>query len=116
MTNAIVKGQQVEYRFVLPAGTQGVQWTMETTGLTFAGIKSQTIPIDQSNVGLIRDGVITMSWNGQAVGAGEVSFVITFQVNETGNAESVIRVVGYCEYAGYKRAVYWDVVIGHWQS
>lgn len=32
------------------------------------------------------------------------------------NAESVIRVVGYCEYAGYRRAVYWEVVIGHWQS
>jgi uncharacterized repeat protein (TIGR01451 family) len=93
MTNAIVKGQQVEYRFVLPAGTQGFQWTMETSGLTFAGIKSQAIPIDQSNVGLIRDGVITMSWNGQAVGDGEVSFVITFQVNETGNAETMVRLI-----------------------
>jgi hypothetical protein len=60
-------GQSVEYKFILPAGTQGFQWTLEPEGLTLNGVKSSVIPIDESNIGVLHDGVITMSWNGEAV-------------------------------------------------
>jgi hypothetical protein len=56
-------GQVVEVRLTLPQRVAGFQWTLETTGLEFTGVSSDDIMISDQHVGLLQNGVITMSWN-----------------------------------------------------
>ena len=74
----IIEGELLEIRFVVPEQVSGFQWTLEATGLEYVSVKSKDIPIDDSNIGLLGDGRITMSWNGELVHkeSGIISFVI----------------------------------------
>ncbi len=82
---AMKPGEWMECKFILPDWIEGFQWTFETKGLEFAEITSTVIPIDESNVGLLRDGMMTISWNGEPFlreRTGEISWVMKFRVKE----------------------------------
>jgi hypothetical protein len=95
---AIVKGEEVvgnmvEVRFVMSRVVEGFQWTLETSGLQFISAKSRDILMDESNIGLLKNGVITMSWNDGFISEEltEISFVMEFLITEPGKMSDNIR-------------------------
>ncbi len=87
-------GEMIECKFILPRTIAGFQWTLETKGLTYTGIRSTSIPIDDSHVGVLGDGVITMSWNGDPVTGDDqddLSFILQFRVNEAGKLNEMLK-------------------------
>jgi hypothetical protein len=62
-TPASYAGELVNVTLTIPESLVGFQWTLETKGLEYAGITSEDILITDENVGLLNDGIITMSWN-----------------------------------------------------
>jgi hypothetical protein len=64
---AIEQGNVLEVELEIPEIVSGFQWTMETNGLEYAGISSPDILINDQNVGLLENGIITMSWNGNVL-------------------------------------------------
>jgi len=90
----IRKGNIIACKFIIPEMIAGFQWTLETNGLEYVGIKSSSIPIDDSNIGLLDKGIITMSWNGEPIAnsdQGELSFIIEFRVTEEGKMKEMLR-------------------------
>jgi uncharacterized repeat protein (TIGR01451 family) len=90
----IKKGAMVEYKFIIPEVIDGFQWTLESNGLEYVGIKSTSIPIDDSHVGLLDHGVITMSWNGEPVSNTDqenMSFIIQFRVTGEGKPKEMLK-------------------------
>jgi len=91
----VVKGELIEMKLTLPELLNGFQWTLETQGLEFAGIYSDDIRIDEQHVGLLRDGVVTMSWNNDIVPAAtpdaRMTFVIKWMANVSGHTSDLIR-------------------------
>ncbi|HJW30734.1 MAG TPA: T9SS type A sorting domain-containing protein, partial [Saprospiraceae bacterium] len=87
-------GDEFEVRFTFPKTISGFQWTLETTGLEYAGIESNTIPIEDANVGLPDKDIITMSWNGEAAlnnGKQGEDFTLRLKAIESGNLREMIR-------------------------
>lgn len=98
--NTVVQGDIntdniIEVKLTFPEMISGFQWTFETRDLEFVGIKSSDIRIDESNVGLLQDGLMTMSWNGEPIGENplknQLSFVIQFRVLQTGLIQNMMR-------------------------
>lgn len=56
-------GQLIDVKLTFPAHVSGFQWTMDTRGLEFNGVHSEDISIGDEHVGVLKDGVLTMSWN-----------------------------------------------------
>jgi hypothetical protein len=89
----IVAGRSVEMILHIPEPLSGFQWTMETDGLEFTGIHSEQIQIGDHNVGVLGDGIVTMSWNdeaGQSEGAG-CDIHITWKALKAGKASDMIK-------------------------
>jgi hypothetical protein len=86
-------GDVIDVRLVLPENVDGFQWTLETQGLTYAGVNSESIKITDSHVGVLNDGIVTMSWNLEGADAQDVSQVVDLQfvANTSGNVGSMIR-------------------------
>jgi hypothetical protein len=78
-----------------PEQVAGFQWTLETTGLEYAGITSEDIIIGDQHVGLLKDGVITMSWNetdlARVVSDGPMTIQLRFVVTQSGKTADMIR-------------------------
>lgn len=94
----LTKGEIVDIRFVVPGTPAGFQWTLETSGLDFFGIRSYDIPMNESNVGVHDNGTITLSWNGAPFkseeNVEEISFIIRFVVTSSGAVMDKIRLTG----------------------
>jgi len=88
-------GQAVEVEFTLPEVVEGFQWTLETHGLTFAGIQGDDISIGDQHLGLLDNGIITMSWNkedGSDTGIqSDMSFTMKFTATQAGTLSDMIR-------------------------
>jgi hypothetical protein len=50
----------------IPEMLSGFQWTFETEGLEFVSVSSEDIHIGDENVGILENGIVTMSWNGES--------------------------------------------------
>ena len=90
----IRKGEIIECKFIIPQVIGGFQWTFETYGLDYLGVKSTSIPIDDSHVGVLDNGIITMSWNGEPISTSEskeISFIMKFRVTEEGALKEMLR-------------------------
>jgi len=86
-------GDVVDVTLRMPESVEGLQWTLETEGLTYEGVSSEAINFSDNNIGLLRDGVITMSWNAegeQAEGASQ-TIKLRFIATSNGNLEDMIR-------------------------
>jgi hypothetical protein len=88
-------GQTVEVEFTLPELVEGFQWTLETRGLTYAGVQSDDINIGDQNIGLLDNGVITMSWNKEDISEptvqSDMTFKMKFKVTQAGTLSDMIR-------------------------
>ncbi len=88
-------GQTVDVVLTVPEQVAGFQWTLETTGLEYAGITSEDIIVGDQHVGLLPDGVITMSWNqtdlSKVVSDGPMTIKLSFVVTQAGKVADMIR-------------------------
>jgi hypothetical protein len=90
----IREGEIIECKFIIPQLIGGFQWTLETDGLEYMGVKSTSIPIDDSHIGLLDNGIITMSWNGEPVSTSdqrELSFILKFRVTAAGELQEMLK-------------------------
>jgi hypothetical protein len=92
----IVADEQVEIELVFPKIVSGFQWTLETEGLEFLNIQSQSISISNQNVGQLGNGVTTMSWNGDLLpfseSETEMSIRLTFKATQSGRLINMIEI------------------------
>ncbi len=88
-------GEIVELKLTFPEIVNGFQWTFETDGLDYVGVSSGEIQIDDSNVGLLGNGITTMSWNGEVLTDGKpkqnMSFMLRWKVTTPGKIRNKIR-------------------------
>ena len=98
----------VKVNFTISENLEGFQWTLETNGLEYLGVESRTINLVDANIGLLQDGVITMSWNdaigtqGSAMEQQDQSFNLIFRKTSKGNLEDMIRLTSrITESEGY---------------
>jgi hypothetical protein len=83
-------GRPVEVDFTLPEVVEGFQWTLETRGLTYAGINSEDIIIGDQNMGILDNGVITMSWNKEDAETSKVQSDVTFRMKFKATAAGML--------------------------
>ncbi len=86
-------GEAVEVKLHLPESVDGFQWTLETEGLTYVGVGSETININDSHVGVLENGVVTMSWNTESDKTDLTGQVISlmFTANVSGRISDMIH-------------------------
>lgn len=87
-------GDVIDVRLMIPEYVEGFQWTLETEGLTFAGVESsERMPINDSHVGVLNDGIVTMSWNADGQVASDEAQVVTLQfvANTSGQVAHMIH-------------------------
>ncbi len=92
---AVVAGEQVEIAVNSADfnAVSGLQMTVEFNGLTFNDVAGKAIAVGASNVGVISDNVITMSWSANtAVSTTDDLFVITAVATKDGNISEMIKV------------------------
>ena len=92
---AVVAGEQVEISVSSADfnAVSGLQMTVEFNGLTFNDVSGKAIAVGASNVGVISDNVITMSWNSNtAVTTTDELFVITAVATQNSNISEMIKV------------------------
>ena len=92
---AVVAGEQVEISVSSADfnAVSGLQMTVEFNGLTFNDVSGKAIAVGASNVGVISDNVITMSWNSNvAISTTDELFVITAVATQNGNISEMIKV------------------------
>ena len=92
---AVVAGEQVEIAVSSAdfRAVSGLQATIEFDGLSFSDILGRAIQLSESNVGVISENVITMSWNtNTAVSTSDVLFVIKAIATKDGFISEMINV------------------------
>ncbi len=92
---AVEAGEQVEIAVSSEdfKAVSGLQMTIEFNGLTFKDVQGKSIAVGASNVGVISDNVITMSWNSNtAVSTSDDLFLITATATRDGNISEMINV------------------------
>ncbi len=88
----VVAGETCVMTITLPEVLSGFQWTFETEGLEFEGIASDDINISDENVGLLDQGIVTMSWNGDVKpDQSAITMTITWKANTAGRFDRMIR-------------------------
>jgi hypothetical protein len=94
----VVSGQSVDVVLTFPEQLAGFQWTLETQGLTYTGISSEDITIGDQHVGLLQNGLITMSWHeedlNKVLGKKPMSLVLHFTANQAGEISEMISLSG----------------------
>jgi hypothetical protein len=58
-------GVMVEVKLRIPESVEGFQWTLETNGLNYDGVSSEMMNVNDSHVGILGNGIVTMSWNAE---------------------------------------------------
>ena len=93
--SSVEAGDLIEMKLTFPYRVSGFQWTMETEGLQFVGVSSDQIKIGDEHIGLLGDGVMTMSWNDMNMNATDVnrelSFVLSWKATTNGKVSKMIR-------------------------
>jgi len=86
-------GEVINVKLRIPEYVEGFQWTLETEGLNFVEIGSERLDINEGNVGVLENGVVTMSWN--AVSAQEKEDIqeinLRFVATNSGNIAEMIH-------------------------
>ena len=91
----VAAGEIIEMKLFLPEAVSGFQWTFETEGLEYVGISSDDIQIGDENIGLLENGIVTMSWNGDLLNQQdahhETSFVVRWKSLVQGKVSKMVR-------------------------
>jgi hypothetical protein len=93
----VVAGETVEVSFTSAdfADVYGYQFTMELNGLTFTGVQSGAVTMTESNVGVLSNNIVTVSYNNSTAntaGKEEAIFTATFVATQNGNLGNMIDV------------------------
>jgi hypothetical protein len=92
---SVEKGEMVNINLTFPERVLGFQWTLETSGLDYTGVRSSDIAINDQHIGLLHNGVITMSWNEEDLNKvqaqGEMSFTLQFVATQSGKVSDMIH-------------------------
>jgi len=86
-------GEMVHLKLTLPEIVEGFQWTLETDGLHFESVSSETIKLNDSHVGVLHDGIVTMSWNAEdqaELTAGQVIY-LNFLATSSGTIREMVH-------------------------
>ncbi|HZV43797.1 MAG TPA: HYR domain-containing protein, partial [Saprospiraceae bacterium] len=85
-------GETCVMTMTIPEALNGFQWTFETEGLEFLGISSKDINIGDENVGLLDNGIVTMSWNGEVESSQQaITLTLTWKANVAGRFDRMVR-------------------------
>ncbi len=91
----INSGDRVEIEVTFPQVVSGFQWTMETPGLEFVQVSSNSISINDQNVAQHKGDVITMSWHGDYASNGfassEMAITLVFKATGSGKLINMIK-------------------------
>jgi hypothetical protein len=94
----VTAGEVVEMKMTLPYEVSGFQWTLETDDLEYLGVSSDDIQIGDENIGLLGNGIITMSWNGiqlnHLANAGP-SIIMKWRATAPGKISKMIRMTSH---------------------
>lgn len=89
-------GEEVDIQLTFPEVISGFQWTLDCKGLEWAGVTSDDIHINEQNVGRLKSGLITMSWNGEYSGHDQdpqnMIMHLTFRARESGRLMDMIHI------------------------
>jgi hypothetical protein len=94
---ASVEAGLVEVAFTAEnfANVYGAQFTLNVNGMSYAGVEAGALNVTDNNFGLVRNGVITMSWNnanGTTVSDGTVLFTLKLQSTVNGTLSNLMNV------------------------
>ena len=94
---AVEAGQTIELAFTSEdfENVYGYQFTMELNGLTFAGIESGAVVMNEANVGVLNGQLITMSYNNstaRSAQSSEAVFAVSFTATQSGNISDMIAI------------------------
>jgi hypothetical protein len=86
-------GDVVEVVLRMPEPVEGFQWTLETEGLRFEAIRGENLAIHDTHIGLLRDGIITMSWHNEAevLVSDQQALHLRFTALTSGEVDQMIR-------------------------
>ncbi|MEP6648176.1 MAG: T9SS type A sorting domain-containing protein, partial [Saprospiraceae bacterium] len=91
-------GKVVNVSVTIPEVVEGFQWTLETTGLEYLGISSEDIAITNSNVAVLDNGIVTMSWNTdngrKPSDKKSITIVLQFMATQSGDISNMIKLSG----------------------
>ncbi|MEM9547419.1 MAG: proprotein convertase P-domain-containing protein [Bacteroidota bacterium] len=105
----VTKGETVEVEFTSEdfADVYGYQFTMELNGLEFAGVQSGVVTMNDANVGVLSNEVVTVSYSdtkARTASSSEAVFTATFVATQNGNLGNMIditsKVTGAEAYVG----------------
>jgi uncharacterized repeat protein (TIGR01451 family) len=89
-------GEEIEVTLTFPQVVAGFQWTMETSGLSYVGVNSDDILISEQNTGLLENGIVTMSWNGDVLRGPNTQSAMTirvkFKVTQSGRLMDMLAI------------------------
>ncbi len=93
----VAKGETVEVAFTSEdfADVYGYQFTMELNGLEFAGVQNGVVAMNDANVGVLSNNLVTVSYNSseaRTAGNAEAVFTATFVATKNGNLGSMIDI------------------------
>ena len=94
---AISAGEEVKISFKAKsfAGVEGYQFTLNIPGMEVVNIEAASLQVDENNFGLIRQGVVTTSWNESAgvnVADDATLFTVTAIAQESGQLSKLLTV------------------------
>ena len=78
-------------KLTLPEKLSGFQWTFETEGVEYAGIESDDIQVGDENIGLLKNGIVTMSWNGDIIDPSDENQNITINLKWRATTHGEVR-------------------------
>ncbi len=102
-------GDMISMKLTIPEELSGFQWTLETEGLEYAGVSSDDIEIGDENIGLLENGIVTMSWNGdilhQSNANHDFTVVMRWKATAPGKVSKMVRLTSFVTPAeGYTPA------------
>ncbi len=83
-------GDVVEVTLTFPQSVAGFQWTLEAKGLAYSAINSDDINISDQHVGVLHDGIVTMSWNADDLTKDQSSYPMSMTIQFVATAEGKV--------------------------
>lgn len=86
-------GDLLQVELSASEGLEGFQWTLETNGIEFVAVRSNNIQINNSNIGIHDNGMVSMSWNAsdEKDADANLSIVLEFKVTKPGSLEDMVK-------------------------
>ena len=87
--------KQPDYQCDMTSKVVITLWQYDNESLVYEGVERGVLNVNESNIGTIRSGVITTSWNsnvGESYKSNEVLYSIVFKATRSGNISKMISI------------------------